>query len=391
MNPSQAPWPLNKLKEAQLNRESLAKRASKGDDPETTSLEEPSIYSQKSKPGFTQDSEPLEIVSDTQESTDIASNDSEIIDTNTESEDLDAGFEPRHSFDIQDPNTEAIPKLEDISEDTESSNTTKLFLVVGGIVAIIFAGFLAYENPITLKDVKRNSSNMQNSKDHVTTNTFEHKGSNIINDPAEKRLPGNFNAEEAGTTSLNYQIDSLTGDISTTASSIDTPSTQIIPSDDSKKNIADTDLSGNTNQTSQLLNTQVESAGESQLEVNSETISLVTQSDHAVADIDSSEKIENLLRQAQSMFDKLQLTLPPGQNALANYQKVLEIDPGNISAIDGIEAIKLKLFELGKYAKVSNQWDKAEKRFQKLIELDPQSQFAELARTELMSMNQPAQ
>lgn len=52
------------------------------------------------------------------------------------------------------------------------------------------------------------------------------------------------------------------------------------------------------------------------------------------------KKISLLLEVAQAHFDVGRLTSPPGSNAYEAYEMVLEIDPGNRQAIDGIKRIE---------------------------------------------------
>jgi len=55
------------------------------------------------------------------------------------------------------------------------------------------------------------------------------------------------------------------------------------------------------------------------------------------------KKISLLLEVAQAHFDVGRLTSPPGSNAYEAYEMVLEIDPGNRQAIDGIKRIEQRV------------------------------------------------
>ena len=391
MNSSQAPWPLNKLQEAQRSREGLANRTDRGETPGKTTLDKLSIDRQNTKLVYSQDSDALEnvgkLVDQQLENKSIRSDTDdkdEVVNANasTRLHDLRAETEPRRPFDIQDLDTQATAQSENINDKRGASGATKLFLTIGGITVLIVAGILAYENPMTTVDLQQESSTIQESLDS-TPNSTEQTAPSIVVEPGAISLI-ETEIEETSTKLFDDRTESLAGDTVTIANSTDASSTRNVTTGLSKENVAPVNSSGDLNQNDQLLETQYESSSELQLETD--MIALATKSDHVTPDSIGSQEIENLLHQAQSMFTKLQLTIPPGNNALTFYRKVLEIDPTNNGAEKGIERIKQKLLELGKRAKSKKQWQKAEKHFQRLIEIDPGGTPAEIAQSELNSI-----
>jgi len=393
MNSSQAPWPLNKLQEAQRSREGLANRTDRGETPGKTTLDKLSIDRQNTKLVYSQDSDALEnvgkLVDQQLENKSIRSDTDdkdEVVNANasTRLHDLRAETESRRPFDIQDLDTQSTAQSENINDKRGASGATKFFLTIGGITVLIVAGIAAYENPMTTVDLQQESSTIQESLDS-TPNPTEQTAPSIVVEPGAISL---IETEiEETSTKLEDQIEPLAGNISSTGDPIGTPSKQDASIDLpktilSKENIV-VDSSYKSNQKDQLLETQYQSLDQSQLETETDTIALVTKSDQATTDTSSSQKIENLLRQAQSMFNELQLTIPPDQNALTFFRKVLEIDPTNDDAQKGIEEIKERLLDLGKRAKASKQWQKAEKHFQRLIEIDPGGTPGNIAQSEL--------
>ena len=70
------------------------------------------------------------------------------------------------------------------------------------------------------------------------------------------------------------------------------------------------------------------------------------------------EQMEQLLAQAQTQLDQLQLTTPPGSNAYETYQQVLAQEPENGAALAGLRAIAGKYFELAERALATGDEDK---------------------------------
>ena len=71
------------------------------------------------------------------------------------------------------------------------------------------------------------------------------------------------------------------------------------------------------------------------------------------------QQIAQLLEQAQSQFNQLQLTTPEGNNAYETYQQVLAQDPNNQEALAGVRKIAAKYFELADQAHAADDTDKA--------------------------------
>jgi len=55
---------------------------------------------------------------------------------------------------------------------------------------------------------------------------------------------------------------------------------------------------------------------------------------------DDRQTLEKLLKECRAHYDAYRMTTPPRSNALECYQRVLDLDPGNDRALDGIKAIE---------------------------------------------------
>jgi len=79
------------------------------------------------------------------------------------------------------------------------------------------------------------------------------------------------------------------------------------------------------------------------------------ETDKVISDVQSeSQVINDLLEGARSNIGELKLTSPPGNNALEKYQSVLNLEPQNLEALNGLdrivdEYINLMDFALGKH------------------------------------------
>jgi tetratricopeptide (TPR) repeat protein len=66
-------------------------------------------------------------------------------------------------------------------------------------------------------------------------------------------------------------------------------------------------------------------------------------------------------------------TDPAGDNALEDYRRVLELDPGNLLATRGIEALLGRLVRWGRVAESRGDWEAAVDYYQAAVHIDPES------------------
>ncbi|WP_455210232.1 protein kinase domain-containing protein [Kaarinaea lacus] len=83
------------------------------------------------------------------------------------------------------------------------------------------------------------------------------------------------------------------------------------------------------------------------------------------------KNVDKLLKQADKYFAQNKLTKPSSNNALALYNEVLTIDPGNLAAIEGINNIIDKLGDYLQKQLTIDQIKNAEITYNKIAEIDP--------------------
>ncbi len=93
--------------------------------------------------------------------------------------------------------------------------------------------------------------------------------------------------------------------------------------------------------------------------------------------------IHDLLAEARLQEQMYRLTLPQGNNAIATYQHILSLQPGNIEAIQGIERIQQKFIQRAKYAISQSQWNNAQTNLRKAKQINPDSQEVDVMLTEI--------
>jgi len=96
-----------------------------------------------------------------------------------------------------------------------------------------------------------------------------------------------------------------------------------------------------------------------------------------------SVKIQSLLTGAQADFEALRLTQPENDNALQGYRKVLELEPKNGEALQGLSNIADKLVALTQHATAANDFTQAESYLNEAASIVPDAQNIQLARNEL--------
>lgn len=89
--------------------------------------------------------------------------------------------------------------------------------------------------------------------------------------------------------------------------------------------------------------------------------------------------LADMLYDAKSAYDDNRLMLPAGNNAYEIYQQVLQLDPGNAVAVQGIEEIALRYVALAESAINLAEYDNAESMLARAMRLSPQR--AEIAAT----------
>ncbi len=101
----------------------------------------------------------------------------------------------------------------------------------------------------------------------------------------------------------------------------------------------------------------------------------------ALGKVDSSlfntgDSINNLLKLAEYQFENKQLSTPPGDNALETYQKILELEPNNQTAIDGIKKVHGKYLSWANYYSKNNDTELAKQFYNKALSIDQNDKIA---------------
>ncbi len=96
--------------------------------------------------------------------------------------------------------------------------------------------------------------------------------------------------------------------------------------------------------------------------------------ERAEAEPEKNEEIETLLANAGEDFEAFRLTWPPGNNALERYRRVLELDPGNAKAADGIREIGQRYLQLKDQAIAEENFDRAKAYLEKAAQVLPGSE-----------------
>ncbi len=97
----------------------------------------------------------------------------------------------------------------------------------------------------------------------------------------------------------------------------------------------------------------------------------------------TAQQIEQLLTDAQMHFDALRLTTPEDNNALQSYNKVLELDPENTEAKQGINSIADKLVSLAQHALAVDDFEQTENYLNQAKDIMPDAANIKLAQDEL--------
>lgn len=81
--------------------------------------------------------------------------------------------------------------------------------------------------------------------------------------------------------------------------------------------------------------------------------------------------LADILYEARMAYEDNRLMTPAGDNALDRYRQVLQLDPGNAVALEGIEAIVLRYVDLADAAMRQGQYDQAETLLGRAASLNP--------------------
>ena len=83
-------------------------------------------------------------------------------------------------------------------------------------------------------------------------------------------------------------------------------------------------------------------------------------------------QIDELLAEAEEHITNDRLSTPEGRNALFNFQQVLELDPGNVSATNGIKRVEARYVALADQSLINNNLTGAQKFIDTLARVSPQ-------------------
>lgn len=105
----------------------------------------------------------------------------------------------------------------------------------------------------------------------------------------------------------------------------------------------------------------------------------LAQKEAAAKELERREEIRTLLLAGNKDLEALRLTLPPGNNAFERFRSVLELEPENVTAHEGLAEIVNRYVELNEEAVKKGDFDKAEKYLQKAKEILPDSELLAIA------------
>lgn len=91
------------------------------------------------------------------------------------------------------------------------------------------------------------------------------------------------------------------------------------------------------------------------------------------SELEQQVQVNGLLEKAQTAFEADALTRPDGQNALSYYQQVLELQPDNLTARNGVDKISTRLLEYAKRNREQGRYASAKTFVDKALALTPES------------------
>jgi tetratricopeptide (TPR) repeat protein len=98
--------------------------------------------------------------------------------------------------------------------------------------------------------------------------------------------------------------------------------------------------------------------------------------------------LADMLYDAKNAYDDNRLMLPAGNNAYEIYQQVLQLDPGNAVAMEGIQEIAVRYISLAESAISQGEYDEADGLLGRATRLSPERPELAAARARLAQARQ---
>lgn len=99
-------------------------------------------------------------------------------------------------------------------------------------------------------------------------------------------------------------------------------------------------------------------------------------------------RVERWLEAADRALDEDQLMTPLGDNAYDRYRAVLLVEPNNVRARSGLQAITLRYLELARSALQKGRFGQAQTMLERAAEVDPESPLVARVRQSLQEARQ---
>jgi hypothetical protein len=90
-----------------------------------------------------------------------------------------------------------------------------------------------------------------------------------------------------------------------------------------------------------------------------------------VATSAAADEVQTLLESARQQMSARRLTTPENDNAFATYRSVLQIDPANLEAQQGLDDIKETYINWATSALRDNEWSNAIRYYERALRIDP--------------------
>jgi serine/threonine protein kinase/uncharacterized protein YfbU (UPF0304 family) len=91
----------------------------------------------------------------------------------------------------------------------------------------------------------------------------------------------------------------------------------------------------------------------------------VVATERLIAELEQQNRLQSLLGQARTAIAENRLEYPDNDNAILHYNRILELDPSNLEARQGIESVGLKYIELSRDALSRSNFSQARKLLDK--------------------------
>lgn len=96
---------------------------------------------------------------------------------------------------------------------------------------------------------------------------------------------------------------------------------------------------------------------------------------HATVENLQQTRLSRLYKRAEAQVTKRQLQTPKSNNAVKSYQEMLKLDPGNKSAVEGLERVKRIYVIWGESEMEKENWQRARMFFQRASALSPDDEY----------------